>query len=78
MSIPHEAPIVDNVVAGPPAGAQQVKADDHWPICRCTHPMHPHKLEMRRGVQLERYRCPHRRRWNKFSHPDVWQPPRES
>ncbi|HEU0299456.1 MAG TPA: hypothetical protein VFR37_08385 [Longimicrobium sp.] len=77
MSIPTERQTAGSVEAGPAAAAQQRKADDHWPICRCTHPMHPHTIEERRGVSLERYRCPQRRWWNQWFHPDVWQPPRE-
>lgn len=62
---------------GPIAAPQQVNADDHWPICRCGHPMHPHKIELRRGVRLERFKCPRRRLWNQWRHPNVWQPPRQ-
>jgi hypothetical protein len=66
------------VPAGPaaPVAPQHVHADDHWPICRCGHPMHPNKIELRRGVRLERYECPRQRWWNKWWHPYIWQPPR--
>lgn len=66
--------------AGPAAAAQppQMKpTGDHWPTCRCGHPMHPNKVELRRGVQLERFECPRQRWWNKWFHPYVWQPPRQ-
>ena len=53
-----------------------VNADDHWPICRCGHPMHPNKIELRRGVQLERFECPRQRWWNMLLHPYAWLPPR--
>ncbi|HEX5868998.1 MAG TPA: hypothetical protein VFY65_01210 [Longimicrobium sp.] len=53
-----------------------MKSDDHWPVCRCSHPMHPHRVELRRGVKLERFSCPKRRWWNMWRHPHVWQPPR--
>ncbi|HEX6368895.1 MAG TPA: hypothetical protein VF006_08180 [Longimicrobium sp.] len=68
--------------AGPaaaPAGQQPQNKHlgDHWPTCRCGHPMHPSKIETRRGVRLERFECPRQRWWNSFLHPYVWQPPRE-
>jgi hypothetical protein len=84
MSTPQEGPTLGAVPAGPaapvtpaPVTPQTVKADDHWPICRCGHPMHPNKIELRRGVRLERYECPRQRWWNSWLHPYVWQPPRE-
>jgi hypothetical protein len=78
MSIPQEGPTIGAVPAGPaaPVAPQHVHADDHWPICRCGHPMHPNKIELRRGVRLERYECPRQRWWNKWFHPYIWQPPR--
>ena len=45
--------------------------------CRCAHPMHPEHVEKRRGVMLERYRCPQRRWWNAWHHPYAWAAPRE-
>jgi hypothetical protein len=85
MSIPKDSPTPGDMAAVPApspvpvpvAAPKQVKADDHWPICRCGHPMHPNKIELRRGVRLERYECPRQRWWNSFLHPYVWQPPRE-
>jgi hypothetical protein len=77
MSIPAEGQPGGNVVAAESVAPPQAKADDHWPICRCTHPMHPARLEKRRGVLLERFKCPRRRWWNMWHHPYVWQPPRE-
>jgi hypothetical protein len=84
MNIPTNEQVAGAAAAGPaPAPApgpiaapQHVHADDHWPVCRCSHPMHPHKVELRRGVPLERYKCPRRRWWNQWRHPNVWQPPR--
>lgn len=84
MNIPKDGQIAGAAPPGPAptptpvsaAAPPQVHADDHWPICRCTHPMHPHKVELRRGVKLERFKCPRRRWWNGLKHPDVWQPPR--
>ncbi|HEX2208200.1 MAG TPA: hypothetical protein VHG93_11000 [Longimicrobium sp.] len=78
MSIPTDGPTVAGSAA-PAAAAvapQHRSADDHWPICRCTHPMHPHRVELRRGVKMERFACPRRRWWNQWWHPYVWQPPR--
>ena len=79
MSIPNDGPNVAGSAAGPaaPVAQQTVKADDHWPICRCGHPMHPNRIELRRGVRLERFECPRQRWWNGWLHPYVWQPPRE-
>jgi hypothetical protein len=86
MSAPNEGPTADSVTpagaadavaAGAAApGPPQMKSDDHWPICRCGHPMHPNKIELRRGVRLERFECPRQRWWNRWWHPYVWQPPR--
>ena len=45
--------------------------------CRCGHPMHPEDVEERRGMMLERYRCPQRRWWNGWHHPYGWAVPRE-
>jgi len=38
--------------------------------------MHPNKIEVRRGVQLERFECPRQRWWNMLLHPYAWLPPR--
>lgn len=54
--------------------------DDHgqgWPVCRCGHPMHPSRLETRRGIPMERFECPRHRWWNAWRHPVVWETPRE-
>ena len=53
-----------------------VDAHDQWPICRCGAPMHPNKVELRRGVRLERFECPRQRWWNAWLHPYAWLPPR--
>jgi hypothetical protein len=79
MSIPNDGPPIVDGAAVPVAAqaAPTVRADDHWPICRCGHPMHPNRVELRRGVRLERFECPKQRWWNQWFHPYVWQPPRE-
>ena len=51
--------------------------DEPWPVCRCGHPTHPHKLERRRGVMMERFVCPRRRWWNTWFHPAYWRAPRD-
>lgn len=48
-----------------------------FPMCRCGHPTHPHRLERRRGVMMERYVCPRQRWWNNWWHTDHWLPPRD-
>jgi hypothetical protein len=65
-------------VPGPIARAPHVLEDTHDLLyCRCAHPMHPEHVEKRRGVLLERYRCPQRRWWNALHHPYSWAVPRE-
>lgn len=78
MSIPTEGQASDGVVAAPVQPGPAVKdVHDHWPLCRCGHPMHPHRVELRRGVRMERFKCPRRRWWNPWFHPNAWQPARE-
>jgi hypothetical protein len=78
MSIPSEASAVAEVspAATMVKPVETTRGDPHWPMCRCSHPMHPHKVELRRGVKMERFTCPRRRWWNQWFHPNAWQAPR--
>ncbi|MFL5383134.1 MAG: hypothetical protein ACJ8GN_11505 [Longimicrobiaceae bacterium] len=67
-----------DTAAAAAARSGQVVEDVHDLLyCRCAHPMHPEHVEKRRGVMLERYRCPQRRWWNGLHHPYAWAVPRE-
>jgi hypothetical protein len=79
MSTPQQGPILGAVPVGPakPVAPKTVDAHDQWPVCRCGRPMHPNKIELRRGVRMERFECPAQRWWNRWHHPYAWLPPRE-
>lgn len=67
---------VGSVSASVQQAAPQDGHGQGWPVCRCGHPMHPTRLETRRGIPMERFECPKHRWWNHFWHPVVWEAPR--
>jgi hypothetical protein len=76
MQSPPIAEAARPAVPHAPGTLRTLHPREGWPVCACSTPMHPDRVDHKGGMALERYGCPRRRWWNAWWHPHAWLQPR--